>query len=281
MIVDAHVHVWETWPYQPEVPDPSSRARADQLLYEMDAAGVDRAVIICAAIGANPRNTDYAFEAASRHSGRLIVFPDLECRWSPHFRTPGAAARLQEALARWAFSGFTVYLDPEEDGDWLTDSEGREFFALATEAGLLVSLSALPHQMPAVGALAGLFPGLVVLCHHMGHLGPRTGTTRDTSQSVLDLARHSNVFMKVSGMGNVAAPEDEFPYSRLGWIVTALKENFGAERLVWGSDYPVSRRHMTYAQTLSLLRRHSPFTTVEYAAVAGKTMNGLLTRHTR
>lgn len=281
MIVDAHVHVWETWPYQPEVPDPSSRARAEQLLYEMDAAGVDQAIVICAAIGANPRNTDYAFEAASRHSDRLVVFPDLECRWSPLFRTPGAAERLQEALVRWAFSGFTVYLDPEEDGSWLTGSEGREFFALATEEGLLVSLSALPHQMPAVGALAGLFPGLVVLCHHMGHLGPRTGTTRDTSQAVLDLASHSNVFMKVSGMGNVAAPEDEFPYERLGWIVTALRENFGAERLVWGSDYPVSRRYMTYAQTLSLLQRHSPFTTAEYAAVAGKTMNGLLTRHIR
>ena len=31
MIVDAHCHVWERWPYQPPVPDPDARARAEQL----------------------------------------------------------------------------------------------------------------------------------------------------------------------------------------------------------------------------------------------------------
>ena len=35
MIFDGHCHAWENWPYQPAVPDPQSRARAEQLLYEM------------------------------------------------------------------------------------------------------------------------------------------------------------------------------------------------------------------------------------------------------
>jgi predicted TIM-barrel fold metal-dependent hydrolase len=276
MILDSHVHAWERWPYRPPVPDPESRARAGQALHEMDAAGVGRAVLICAAIGDNPRNADYAFAAAARHPGRFIVFPDLECRWSPEYQAPGAAARLAAALARRRFAGFTLYPTEAEDGSWLTGPEGRAFFALAAEHRLIASLSLMPHQMPAAGRRAGLFPDLVLLCHHMGHLGPRSAATPDAEALVCALARHPNVFVKVSGMGNVAAPGDEYPYAGLAWITAALRDRFGAGRLVWGSDYPVSRRHMTYAQTLALVRRHGPFTAAELDDVLGGTMSRLL-----
>lgn len=115
MIIDAHCHAWETWPYQPPVPDPA-RGRVEQLLHEMDSNGVERAVIICARIGDNPGNVDYAMDAARRWPGRLTVFPDLESRWSPDYRTPGASQRLREALRRWQFAGLTMYLAESEDG---------------------------------------------------------------------------------------------------------------------------------------------------------------------
>lgn len=275
MIVDAHVHVWQAWPYQPPVPDPRTRAQAEQVLHEMDRAGVERAVVICAAIGENPRNADYAFEAAERHAGRFVVFPDLECRWAPDFRQPGAVRRLEAALGRWPFCGFSTYLTEAEDGAWLTSEEGRAFFGLAAERGLIASLSVMPHQMPAVGTLAGLFPVLTLICHHMGHLGPRSATP-NARALVTDLARHHNVLIKMSGVGNLAAPEDEYPYARLSWIAETLKQAFGSDRLVWGSDYPVSRRHMTYAQALSMTRRHAPLAPHEREKVLGGTMTRLL-----
>ncbi|WP_173934355.1 amidohydrolase family protein [Chelativorans sp. Marseille-P2723] len=276
MIFDAHIHIWESWPYKPEVPDPQSRARAEQVLFEMDAAEVERAVVICAAIGDNPHNADYAFDAATRHAGRLVVFPDLECRWSPEFRTPGAANRLETALERWSFCGFTTYLTEEEDGSWLTGEEGRSFFSVAAEKRLIASLSVMPHQMPHVGRLAALFPELTLICHHMGFLGPRSAGTPSARDLVTALARHPNVFLKLSGMGNVAASQHEYPYEQLQWIFSALKEAFGPDRLVWGSDYPVSRRHMTYRQTLSLIRKHGPFCESELKRVLSGTMNKLI-----
>ena len=45
MIFDAHCHAWEHWPYQPQVPDAHSRARAERLLWEMDQAGVEKAIL--------------------------------------------------------------------------------------------------------------------------------------------------------------------------------------------------------------------------------------------
>jgi predicted TIM-barrel fold metal-dependent hydrolase len=205
VIFDGHCHIWENWPYQPPPPDVASRARAEQLLYEMDANGVECAIVICARLGDNAGNVDYAFEAAQRHRGRLIVFPDLECKWAADYSTPCARDRLADALGRWQFAGFTTYLDEAEDGSWLTSDEGLAFFALAAERKLIASLSVIPHQAPAVTALA-----------------------------------------------------------------------VGPTRMIWGSDYPVSRRHMTYRQTIRLLERHGPFQTDDLPLVMGGNLQRLL-----
>ncbi|WP_028035788.1 amidohydrolase [Chelativorans sp. J32] len=276
MIIDGHCHIWESWPYEPPVPDPATRARVEQLLFEMDRNGVDRAVIICAAIGDNPHNTDYAFEAAERHRGRLVVFPDIDCRWAPEFRKPGAPARLERALSRWSFVGFTHYLAEEEDGAWLTSEEGMAFFGLAAERSLVVSLSVMPHQMPPVRALARTFPALTIICHHHAFLGPRSEGTPHALAEVLTAAEEPNILVKCSGFGNVAAPSDEYPYTRLQWIPHALKAAFGADRLIWGSDYPVCTRHMTYRQALSVLRRHGPFCEDELSKALGDNMSAVL-----
>ena len=275
MIIDSHCHVWETWPYEPAVPDPQVRGRAEQLLFEMDQAQVERAVIICAAIGENARNAEYAFEAAARHRGRFVVFPDLECRWSPTFRTPGAAARLETALARWDFAGFTLYPEIEEDGSWLSSAEGTAFFDLAAGKGLIASLSVLPHQVPAVADLARRHPAMPILCHHLAHFGTRTPAV-DPMSGLSAIASLTNVYVKVSGMGNVTTEVDEFPYPRLQPVFDMLLETIGPDRLVWGSDYPVSRRHMTYRQTLGMVR----YLGVDDDAqrrITGTTMAALLT----
>lgn len=276
MIFDAHCHVWETWPYQPAVPDPQSRARAEQVLSEMDANGVEHAVIICARLGDNAGNVDYALEAADRHAGRFIVFPDLECRWSPHYKQDGAADRLTQALDRWDFPGFTHYLDEADDGSWMLGAEGRAYFALAADKRLILSLSVVPHHMPSVIALAEAFPGMPILLHHFAFVGPRSAATPNAAALVVSAASCPNVFVKYSGLGNVAAPDQDFPYGALQYIPRLMLDAFGPERLLWGSDYPVSRRHMTYKQTLSLLTRHGPLTGVDLDSVLGGNMQRLL-----
>jgi L-fuconolactonase len=276
MILDGHCHVWENWPYRPPVPDIASRGRAEQLLYEMDVHGVERAVVICARLGDNADNIDYAMDAAGRHPGRLIVFPDLESKWLPDYQTPGARIRLEAALARWSFQGFTTYLTEEEDGSWLTGDEGRAFFALAAERKLIASLSIMPHQAPAVIALAELFPTLPILLHHFAFVGPRSANTPNGLDLVLEAARCPNVFVKYSGMGNIAAPEQDYPFAELAYIPTRIAQAFGVRRMIWGSDFPVSRKHMTYRQTIRILERYGPFAPDDLPLVFGGNLARLL-----
>lgn len=276
MIFDSHCHIWQRWPYEPPVPDPESRGAAEQLVWHMDRNGVDRALVICAAIGDNPRNADDAFAAAARHPGRLVVFPDLECRWSPVYGTPGARDRLAAALDRWPMQGFTTYLAEADSGEWLVSADALAMFRLAGSRGLIASLSVMPQQMPHVAALARAVPGLVLLCHHHAHLGPRSAGTKGALGMVLAAASEPGVHVKLSGMGNVAGPDDEYPYAGLGWIGRALFDAFGPDRLLWGSDFPVSARHMTYRQALDMVRRHGPGTAADRPALLGGNLARLL-----
>jgi predicted TIM-barrel fold metal-dependent hydrolase len=226
------------------------------MLFEMDQANVGRAVIIAAAIGDNPDNNQYAQRVARAYANRFLAFADIDSRWSTTYHRPGAAERLAEAAERNQLVGFTHYLSEEDDGAWLVGEDGRRFFALAEQRRLIASLSVTPRQMPAVAALAARFPRLPILCHHLAHLGPRSSATPDAARLVVAAAEHRNIHIKISGFGNVAAPDQDYPYDALRWIPRMLLEFYGPWRLLWGSDYPVSRRHMTYRQTIDVVRRH-------------------------
>ena len=269
MILDSHCHVWARWPYAPPVPDPESRASPARLLHEMDQHGVARAVLIAAGIGDNADNNEFVAATAAAHPGRFIPFADIDSRWTPTYRQPGAVARLAQAADRWDLAGITHYLDEADDGAWMLGDEGRRFFALAAARRLIVSLSIVPSQMAAVSALAEAHPRLRIWCHHLGFLGPRTAATADGPRQVLAAARHPNIAMKISGFGNVAAPGMEYPYPELAWIVGALHAVYGPWRLSWGSDDPVSRRHMTYRQSLDILRRHCRLPEESIAIILG------------
>jgi L-fuconolactonase len=276
VIIDAHAHVWRHWPYEPAVPDPESRATAAKVLWQMDRNGVDRAIVIAASIGGNHDNADYAFSEADKADGRLIVFPDLECRWSPHYHAPGAAERLSHAVSRWSMRGFTLYPTESESGEWLTSAEGDAFLCVAERQGLIASLSLMPHQLVHATEAARRHPGMTFLLHHHLHLGPRSGTTEAARPLVEPVAECPNIWVKISGIGNCAGEGDEYPWPDLAWVGRLLLDLFGPKRLVWGSDYPVSRKCMTYRQSLDAFRRHWPVSDEVGAAILGGNLRRLL-----
>ena len=259
MIIDAHSHAWEVWPYDPPVPDAQTRGRLGRLVYEMDAVGVDQALLVCAQITHNPDNNAYVARAAQDFPGRIHPVADLDCEWSPTYHTPGAAERLLAMAGRLALKGFTHYLRREEDGAWLHSAEGQSVFAAAQELGLLVSLACYPHQQPAVRAIARQFPLVPILVHHMGliHLGEHSRL--ENMRQVLASAEESNIYVKVSGFAYPAKQGWEYPYPESQETLRALYEHFGPRRLLWGSDYPVVNYYMTYRQSLEVLRTHCDF----------------------
>jgi predicted TIM-barrel fold metal-dependent hydrolase len=242
----------------------------------MDQNGVDRAVVICAGIDHNPRNNDYIAEQVRRWPDRLVQFADIDSKWLTTHHTPGAAERLIEAAERWRLKGFTHYLHeaPESDGSWLLSPDGAAFLQAAADRRLILSLACAPHHLRLIAEIARRWPELVILLHHMARMrgiGVPTGM-----RQMLAIADYPNVHIKLSGFG-YSGPGCAYPYDEISWLVRMIHELVGPERICWGSDYPVVRRYMTYAQALAVARRHTAFLSeVERALVFGGTMQRLL-----
>ena len=257
MIVDSHCHAWLRWPYDPPVPDDESRGQVEQLLFEMDRNGVDRAVLVCARIERNPDNNDYGAGCVKRFPDRLDMFADVDCSWWETCHTPGAAERLAWAAEAYPMKGFTHYVKGNDDGSWYLGPEGTRFFEKARELKLIVSLAAGASFQPVVRQVAERFPDVPFLCHHMAgaRVGNDSGLREITASAV-----QPNVYIKMSGFSYAVADQKwEYPYHDTHDVIRALYEAYGASRLCWGSDYPVVRNYMTHKQSLEAFRIHCDF----------------------
>lgn len=276
MIIDAHCHAWQHWPYQPAVPDAATRASAGRLLWEMNQIGVEQAVLIAADIDLNPDNNAFTAACAQTSQGRLVAFPAVDCRWQASHQTPGADMRLRAVVQQFDPVGFSHYLHEDSDPAWLLSHDGMAFFAAADAFGLVVSLACGAQQMPTVSALAARFPGTPFLIHHLGRV--KTEPLDEAGlQAVLNAAVMPNIFVKLSGFGYALTDGWNFPCRSTQPLVRALYDRFGGERLCWGSDYPVSQRYMTYRQSLEIVRSHCSFVSAgDLQMMLGGTMHRLL-----
>ncbi len=275
MIIDSHCHAWSYWPYVPEVPDPEVRGTVEQLVFEMDSNGVDQALIVCADIDHNPDDNGYIAEAVKRYPTRLYQVADVDSLWKPTYHTAGAAERLNLAAQRWNLRGFTHYLKFEDDGSWLISVDGLAFFQIAAERKLLASLHCHPHQQQAIREVARRFPEMSILIHHLGH--PHVGDQAGLDE-ILASASCPNIYIKTSGFYYATKRGRwDYPYADVLPLVRALYERYGAQRMCWGSDYPVVRGFTTYRQALEAVRQHCAFISPnDMDWVLGRTLAQLL-----
>jgi predicted TIM-barrel fold metal-dependent hydrolase len=281
MIVDSHCHAWRTWPYEPPVPDPTSRPVVEQLLFEMDQSGVERAVLVAARIDHNPDDNDYVAECVRRYPERLYQFADVDCMWTNTYHTPGAADRLSSAVSTYGLRGFTHYVDADDDGGWFLSDDGQAFLRTAADLNQIVSIH-LPNRLqPLLRKLAAQFPATPFLCHHMGYPVTADGPSGSGLREIVASAAQPNIHIKLSGFHYAAPVGWEYPHAPSAFIVRALYEHFGPERLHWGSDYPVVRWAMTYRQALEVIRTHArdAISEGDMERVLGSSLFDLLQRH--
>jgi L-fuconolactonase len=140
----------------------------------------------------------------------------------------------------------------EADPAWLArPAVLRGLHALAS-AGLSFDLVTLPHQLPAAVTAARSVPGLSFVLDHLG--GPPAGSQEEGTDgpwaaAIGSLAALPNVTCKLSGAHtSPARASDLRPYYE-----TVLAA-FGPDRLMFGTDWPVSALVATYGEVCDLYR---------------------------
>jgi predicted TIM-barrel fold metal-dependent hydrolase len=128
-----------------------------------------------------------------------------------------------------------------------------------------------PEALSGIDAMCQRFPHTPVVIDHFARIGMKEPPRTEQVDDLCRLSRFKNVYVKTSAFYALGAKTP--PYTDLLPMVRRLKEAFGADRLMWGSDapYQVQTPH-TYGASLALLRDHADFLTDgERQAILGGT----------
>jgi predicted TIM-barrel fold metal-dependent hydrolase len=272
LIIDSQVHLFDAdtssrpWPRDPDrMAAPRPSFSATEMLLEMDAIGVDRAVIV-PPVWAGDEN-DVALAAAAAYPTRFAVMG----RFDPF--APNLRERLEQRLASPFLLGFRMSgrWGPQPTGFMEALEEGSlEEFWNACES-LHAPVMCLTLQHPEVlGAVADRHPGLALIVDHMAGAGPpaQAGSTA-VLQSLVDLSRYPRIYVKVSGVPNRS--QDAFPFADMHPVVWAIYDAFGPDRMMWAADFTQLTKN-TYAECLRVWQEGIPFLTEsDRSAILGET----------
>ncbi|MBN9429821.1 MAG: amidohydrolase [Burkholderiales bacterium] len=268
MIVDAHVHYIEPATADRPYADPAVMVpiSVDELLARTTAAGVDKIVQVTAStMGYDNR---YSFEGAAQRSDRV-----LGCFGRLDPMGPDVADRLAAFWARPGALGIRLTLFHGWSRHWLAERAIDPFLQAAAALDVPVALFA-PFQAGEVLETARRHPGVRFLIDHalIRHEAGQTMTSpfRHWPQ-LLELAALPKVWTKVSYFPEAMLGNEAFPYPTAQQHLRVLHEHVGADRLVWGSNFPPVQRACTYAQSLDFIRQCGFFSDDDRRKVLGAT----------
>ena len=257
MIIDTHSHIIAPdrakYPLQPYGLDqgtgddrrPASwfedvPASAEQLLHEMDVAGVDGALLV-QAMGAYSYANAYVADSAVAYPDRFssVVIVDMEA--------PGPADTLRYWAEERGARGVRLFAITKPMASWLDEPRSFPVWEAAAELGMPVVIALLPTLLPQLRNVVERFPDIPVALDHFAFPNLEGGPPYAKAPEHFALADFPNLHLKVSS--NLLERAEETGGARP--FIETLVERFGAERLMWGSDY--SQTHdRSYAELLGL-----------------------------
>ena len=224
-MIDTHTHVvaadHDRYPLNPR--DLSGQwyldapHTAEELLACMDEAGVAQAVLV-QAVGAYTYDNDYAADAVTVDPARFASACCIDAL------ADDAAEQLRYWVRDRGMHGVRVFAI-ERENSWLGDERTFPVWQQAADLGAHVIVTAFDNQLDELRAMLRRFSQLAVSLDHCGFVDTHA------PEPLLALADEPNLYCKVSSIvlesagGNAPA------------FVARLVGAFGAERVMWGSDF--------------------------------------------
>lgn len=246
LLIDSHCHVWKrdpAFPFAQGAREPEQDGSAEMLLDLMLANGVARTVII--QFIAYRWDNSYIANVLKRHPDNFIAL----CRVNP--TDPAAPDSLNELVEEQGFQGVRISPGSGPEDDWIRGELMPPLWRRCAELKVPMTVLTPVTRLPDIMHLIERNPELVVVIDHMADC---PADRPDQLQLLLALARYPHVFVKISHMWSVS--KQLYPYADAAVQVRRLFDAFGPKRLMWGTDWPVSRPALPYAKAVELYRDH-------------------------
>ena len=262
-IIDPHVHVWKNdpafpWPEENKKP-PSEDRTAEDLLALMDAHGVEKTVLV--QVIHYRWDNSYVADVIKRYPDKFMGVG----RINPE--DPAAADHVSMWTEEHGLHG--VRLSPAKDAgeDWFTSPAMDPIFARAQDLGIPMLILTGSGRLPDLARLLDKYPELDTVIDHMADVHPDDAEGR---KLLADMARYPRVYVKISHTWSIS--QGSYPWTDTHDLVQEVYQTFGAQRISWGTDWPVCLDKAEYDQTLSVVQDEMKFFSPEDLEwVLGKT----------
>lgn len=157
-----------------------------------------------------------------------------------------APARIQALARHPRLKGLRPMLQDINDVEWILQSALTPALRAMVECGLVFDALVKPVHLPHILKLAQQYPDLRMVIDHAAKPDIAAGQWQPWADGLARIAGETQVFCKLSGLLTEAGPKPANGAVQR-WGEHVLK-NFGAHRVVWGSDWPVLELAAGYAQ---------------------------------
>ncbi len=241
-VIDAHQHFWREplpWMTGPYAMIAEAYGPND-LRPLLAAAGVDATVLVQVSHSLYETTEFLAIAERTEFVAGVVGWvpldqPDIADILAPLRAGPNG---------RWLV-GVRHLVHDEADPEWLLRPEVRRGLAAVADAGLVFDLLARPRELPACVAIARDFPDLRLVLDHIGKPEIAAGTREPWATDIAAFAQHAQVRCKLSGLVSEANHETWSLHDLRPYVAHAI-DVFGAERCMFGSDWPVCRVAAVY-----------------------------------
>lgn len=206
----------------------------DQLVADMDKAGVFKAAIVQASTVYGHNNT-YVAEAVAAHPERFTgvfsadILADDAISTIEHWRGRGLTA------IRLFTAGTTI----EGQANWLNDTKSYQAWDYCAETNLPVCVQMRPLGIPLLTDVIEKFPKLRIIVDHFARSTFDDGPPYRDADSLWTLSKFKGVHLKLTHRALEAATKGKSDNKA---FFDHLLNFFPADRIAWGSNYPAVGR---------------------------------------
>ena len=249
MLIDAHQHFWkydaarDAW-----ITDEMSVLRRDflpeELARECEANGIDASIAVQA--DQSEEETLFLLDLAKDHPriAGVVGWVDL--------RSPRLRQRLEFFSRFEKLRGFRHIAQAEPDDRFLMRQDFLKGIAQLHGFGFTYDILIYPRQLPAALDLVAQFPEQRFVIDHLAKPEIKAREIKRWAEYIMRIARHRNVFCKLSGLVTEADWGGWKPADFHRYLDTVFQA-FGPDRLMFGSDWPVCLLAASYQQVKGII----------------------------
>jgi L-fuconolactonase len=247
--IDSHQHFWRVergdYGWMGEHVKPLLRDfMPEDLAPLLRRAGIDRTILVQAA--ETEAETDFLLKvaAATPFVAGVVGWLDMDA--------DGFAERLAHYRAQPKFVGLRPMLQGLDDDAFILRPRVLDNLRRVADSGLAFDILTFPKHLPHVAEALAAVPGLRAVVDHLSKPPIAAGDLDPWRADIARIAAFPNVSCKVSGM--VTEAKADWALDDLAPYVDHVAACFGADRLLFGSDWPVATLAAEYGEVAHAAR---------------------------